>query len=73
MDKYKVYKPLTGDEPVRWTAPTDEAETTETTESGIEYVWANSLEEAKRMSKMSYPELQAYLRERDGEERANNE
>lgn len=29
-------------------------------------VWANSKEEAERMGKMSWEELQAYVKERDG-------
>ena len=31
-------------------------------------VWANSREEAERMDKMSWEELQAYVKERDGEQ-----
>lgn len=59
-------------EPKKWRA----GETVESQEEDLALackkasyiVWANSKEEAERMDKMSWEELQAYVKERDGKE-----
>ena len=58
--------------PKKWRAGTQEEkdpaqEMTDACKRAAYIVWADSREEAERMDKMSFEELQAYVKERDGE------